>query len=128
MIPTTKTILLIDDDALVRETVRLTLAHAGFDVKVLEDLSSPEEAVRREKPDLVLMDLYMPNLDGLELCRRLKHDPATKSIPVVMFTASMEDIDKLSGAEAGAFDYITKPIEPKKLIEKITALLSKNAR
>jgi CheY-like chemotaxis protein len=122
-VPAPKKILLVDDDALVRETVRLALRHGGFDVRVAEEpLRAPEQA-RQDQPDLILMDLYMPQADGLELCRRLKKDPKTAQIPVVLFTGSDEAIDKLSGKEAGAFDYITKPIDARKLLDKIKEIL-----
>ena len=119
----TKKILIIDDDALVRETVSLALRHAGFDVSTLESPTLAQTVVRQGKPDLILLDLYMPELDGRELCRRLKEDPETKAIPVVVFTGSNETIDIVSGAAAGAFDYITKPIDPRALVAKISYLL-----
>lgn len=122
-VPVPKKILLVDDDALVRETVRLALRHGGYDVRVAEEPVKAPEQAKQEEPDLILMDLYMPNVDGLELCRRLKKDPKTAGIPVVLFTGSEEEIDKLSGKEAGAADYVNKPIDARKLLEKIKAIL-----
>ena len=122
-LPTPRKILLVDDDALVRETVRMALRHGGFDVRVAEDPARAPELAGADPPDLVLMDLYMPGMDGLELCRRMKKDPRTQAVPVVLFTGSDEEIDKLSGKEAGAFEYITKPIDARKLVAKIKSIL-----
>jgi DNA-binding response OmpR family regulator len=92
-------------------------------VRVAEDPAKAPELAKQDPPDLVLMDLYMPNIDGLELCRRLKSEPMTKNVKVVLFTGSDEEIDKLSGKEAGAFDYITKPIDARKLVARVQAIL-----
>src|ERR1044071_722143 len=110
-VPVPKKILLVDDDALVRETVRLALRHGGYDVRVVEEPAKAPDLAKQDQPDLILMDLYMPNVDGLELCRRLKKEPKTAKIPVVLFTGSEEEIDKLSGKEAGAAAYVNKPID-----------------
>jgi CheY-like chemotaxis protein len=119
-----KSILLVDDDALVRETVRLALRHSGFHVRVADEPAKADEIARQEQPDLILLDLYMPNVDGLELARRLRSDEKTKKIPIVLFSGSTEDIDKLSAQAIGLYDYIAKPIEAPKLIAKIKDILN----
>ncbi|MCX5794440.1 MAG: response regulator transcription factor [Elusimicrobia bacterium] len=118
-----KKILIIDDEDMVRETVTLALGHAGFDAEGLGDSAQAFDAIKKGQPDLVLLDLYMPEVSGFDLCRRLKADPATQAIPIVMFTGSNETVDVISGISAGAFEYITKPIDGEALIAKIRALL-----
>ncbi len=116
-------ILIIDDDVLVRESVRLSLKHEGFDAVTLESPVVADAVIRQTKPDLILMDLYMPDLNGLDLLRRLKADAELARIPVVIFTGSSETIDVLSGIQAGAFEYIAKPIDGRRLMEKIRQIL-----
>ncbi len=119
-----KKVLIIDDEDLVRETVILALGHAGFEAEGLADSVLAFDAIKKSQPDLVLLDIYMPEVSGLELCRRLKADPETRAVPIVMFTGSNETIDVISGISAGAFEYITKPIDGEALIVKIRSLLS----
>lgn len=121
-------ILIIDDDHLVRETVRLALKHAGFDVVTLEAPETARLVVRQSKPDCIIMDLYMPERNGLEICRELKQDEQTKDIPIMIFTGSTETIDVMSGIEAGAFTYVAKPIDGKVLVEKINQVLEKSKK
>jgi DNA-binding response OmpR family regulator len=119
-------ILIIDDDHLVRETVRLALKHAGFDVSTIESPEAARLVVRQSQPDAIIMDLYMPEKSGLELCRELKKDEKTKHIPIMIFTGSNETIDVLSGIEAGAFTYVTKPVDGRVLVDKISQMLKKD--
>ena len=119
-----KKVLIIDDEDLVRETEILALGHAGFEAEGLADSVLAFDAIKKSQPDLVLLDIYMPEVSGLELCRRLKADPETRAVPIVMFTGSNETIDVISGISAGAFEYITKPIDGEALIVKIRSLLS----
>ncbi len=116
---TKKKILIIDDDVLIRETVKIALEHEGFEVQVAPDGKRAFERVRGEKPDLIVLDLYMPGMNGWEFCRSLKGDPETKDIPVMIFTGSNETVDVVSGLEAGAFEYITKPVDGDLLVKKI---------
>lgn len=116
-------ILIIDDDILIRETVALALVGAGFEVVTLGDASSAMIDVRREQPALIILDLYMPHINGLDLCRALKEDAQTKHIPVMIFTGSNETVDVISGIDAGAFQYIKKPVDGSVLITKIKAML-----
>jgi DNA-binding response OmpR family regulator len=118
-----KKVLIIDDEDLARETVILALGHAGFQAEGLADARRAFDHIKKSRPDLVLLDLYMPEVSGFDLCRRLKADPETKAIPIVMFTGSNETVDVISGISAGAFEYITKPIDGEALIAKIRSML-----
>lgn len=117
--------MIVDDEILIRETVRLALEHAGYPVTVVEEASCAFEAVKKVRPALVLMDLYMPGLDGREVCRRLKADAGTKDIPIVLFTGSNEALDVVTGLDSGAVDYLTKPIDGEVLLRKIEGILKK---
>ena len=116
-------IIVVDDEVLIRETVRLSLEHAGFVVTVVEDPSKAFDAVKKALPALVLMDLYMPGFDGRDVCRKLKADAATKDIPVVLFTGSNEAVDVVTGLDSGAVEYLAKPIDGEVLVRKIRAIL-----
>jgi DNA-binding response OmpR family regulator len=116
-------VVIVDDDLLIRETVRLSLEHAGFGVHVVEDPSTALSFIRAEKPDLVVLDMYMGGTDGREIARGLKADPATAKVPVVFFTGSNEAVDVVTGLDAGAVDYIAKPIDGEVLVMKIRSIL-----
>jgi DNA-binding response OmpR family regulator len=116
-------ILIIDDEPLIREVVKLALDHADFDAVALESPKLAMTVIKQSKPDLVLMDLYMPELNGLDLVRALQADAATKRIPVIVMTGSNETIDNISAIQAGAFEYVAKPISAQALIEKIRRVL-----
>ncbi len=116
-------VVLVDDDALVRETVRLTLEHAGFAATAVGDASKAVEVVRAEKPDLLILDLYMPGADGREIARALKADPATAAVPILFFSASNEAVDVVTGLDSGGADYVAKPIDGEVLVRKIRSLL-----
>lgn len=116
-------ILVVDDEEDLLELVQYNLAKVGFQV---EGVSTGEDALRRAKanlPDLILLDLLLPAVDGLEVCKRLKSDPNTAHIPVVMLTARGEDSDVVSGLEIGADDYIIKPFRTSVLIARVRAVL-----
>ena len=121
-------VLVIDDDELVRETIRLALKHEGFDAVTAEAPVMGDVVARQTKPDLILLDLYMPEMNGLDLLRKLKADGATKDIPVVVFTGSSETIDVMSAIQSGAREYIAKPIDGRRLMEKIRQVLKMPAR
>ncbi len=120
-------IVVVDDDVLIRETMRLALDHAGFFVIAVGEPGRALATVRAEKPDLVIMDLYMPGFDGRELIRSMKADPEISSTPVILFTGSSEPIDVVSGLESGAMEYLAKPIDGEVLIGKIEHILAKKA-
>jgi len=118
-----KKILVVDDEANIRELVRFNLEKEGFTVIEAVDGVTAISTVRAEKPDLVVLDLMLPAIDGLEVCRVLKKDVATSGIPVIMLTAKAEEIDKILGLEMGADDYLTKPFSPRELLARIKAVL-----
>ena len=116
-------ILVVDDEDDLLELVRYNLAKAGYRVSCV---STGEEALshaRRQPPDLIVLDLMLPAVDGLEVCRRLKADAKTRDIPIIMLTAKSEESDVVRGLERGADDYITKPFSPRVLAARVKALL-----
>jgi len=115
-----KKILIIDDEAKIVEICQDYLKAAGFQVVTSLDGSAGLEKARIEKPDLVLLDLMLPGIDGLDICRELRRD--TK-IPIIMLTARVEETDKLIGLEIGADDYITKPFSPREMVARVRAVL-----
>lgn len=116
-------VVIVDDDVLIRETVRLTLEHEGFGATAIEDPATALARIKLEKPDLVVLDLYMGGVDGREIARALKKDPATAKIPIVFFTASNDAVDVVTGLDAGAVDYIAKPVDGEVLVIKIRHIL-----
>ncbi len=116
-------ILVVDDEEDILELVRYNLAKEGYQVKCV---TSGEQALQEAKdgfPDVILLDLMLPGLDGLDVCRRLKSDPVTNSIPIIMLTAKDEDADIVTGLELGAEDYVTKPFSPHVLLARLKACL-----
>jgi len=116
-------ILVVDDEEDLLELVRFNLAKEGYAVTCVTSGEEAIRAVRRDAPDLVVLDLMLPGCDGLEVCRRLKADPRTRETPIVMLTAKGEERDIVVGLERGADDYITKPFSPRVLSARIKALL-----
>jgi two-component system alkaline phosphatase synthesis response regulator PhoP len=116
-------IAVIEDEPDIREVVEYNLRRDGFQVSSAADGEAGLELVRRESPALVLLDLMLPGLDGLEVCRRLKSDALTRSIPVIMVTARGEESDVVIGLGIGADDYVTKPFSPKELLARVKAVL-----
>lgn len=116
-------IIIVDDDVLIRETVRLALDHAGYYVIAVGEPDRALAVMRAEKPDLVIMDLYMPGSDGRELIRALKADPELARTPVILFSGSDEAIDVVSGLQSGAVEYLGKPIDGEILLSKIKHIL-----
>ena len=125
--PMTK-ILLIEDNEMNRDMLSRRLAMRGFDVVVAIDGSSGAAAATTEQPDLILMDVSLPDIDGFEVTRLLRAQPATASIPVIALTAHTMETDRLRAAEAGCQDYDTKPVDLTRLLAKITALLPEARR
>jgi DNA-binding response OmpR family regulator len=115
-------ILVVEDEADILDVLEYTLAREGFRVLSTRDGSEATAIARREAPRLVLLDLMLPGLDGLEVCRRLKADAVTRDIPVVMLTAKGEESDIVLGLGLGADDYVTKPFSPRELGARIEAL------
>ena len=116
-------ILLIEDDGDMRELVAGHLEHSGFDVQRAEDGIKGQALALQYTPDLVLLDLMLPKVDGLTLCQRLRRDERTARIPILMLTALGSTKDKVSGFNSGADDYLAKPFEPKELALRIASIL-----
>ena len=118
-----ESILVVDDEEDVLELVRYNLDRSGYRV---ETASSGEEALakaRRKLPDLVILDLMLPGMDGLEVCKRLKNNVKTEGLPIIVLTAKGEETDVVTGLELGADDYVTKPFSPKVLIARVRRIL-----
>ena len=115
-----KKILVIDDEPKIVEICQDYLKAAGFDVVTASDGLRGLAAARREKPDLVVLDLMMPGMDGLDVCRTLRRE---SEVPIIMLTARVEESDKLIGLELGADDYITKPFSPRELVARVRVVL-----
>jgi len=120
-------ILVIENEQDIQELIAYNLAREGYRVVRAVTGEDGLACARREPPALVLLDLMLPGVDGLEVCRQLKHSPATRAIPIVMLTAKGEESDIVAGLEMGADDYIAKPFSPKVLIARIRAVLRRKA-
>jgi two-component system phosphate regulon response regulator PhoB len=116
-------ITIVEDEPDIVEVLRYNLEKEGYEVEVLARGDEALPAIRRQTPDLLLLDLMLPGLDGLELTRSLKRDPATAHIPLVMLTARGEELDRIVGLELGADDYIPKPFSPREVVLRIKAVL-----
>lgn len=119
----TTRITIVEDEPDIAEILQYNLEQAGFEVEVQREGDRALAAIRRRVPDLVLLDLMLPGLDGLELTRMLKRDPATTGVPVIMLTAKGGETDRIVGLELGADDYITKPFSPREVVLRVKAVL-----
>jgi two-component system phosphate regulon response regulator PhoB len=120
---TRETILVIEDERDIVELIRYNLQREGFQVKAAYDGETGLHSVQRDLPDLILLDLMLPKLDGLEVCKRVKENERTAHIPIVMVTAKSEESDIVVGLSLGADDYITKPFSPGVLVARVKAVL-----
>jgi len=121
------TILVVEDEQDIADLVKYHLAKAGLTARVVGDGKHALELIQREPPDLVILDLMLPGLDGLEVCRRLRGAPATQGIPVVILTAKGEEVDRIVGLEMGADDYLPKPFSPRELVARVKSVLRRMA-
>jgi two-component system phosphate regulon response regulator PhoB len=121
----TKRILVIEDEVDIAELIRYNLESSGFHVLALNEGRHILPHVRQFKPHIVLLDLMLPDVDGLDLCKRLKHDPSFNAIPIIMVTAKGTETDRIVGFELGADDYIVKPFSPRELILRVKAVISR---
>jgi len=122
------TILLVDDEPDILEFVGFNLEKEGFNIVKAESGQEAIEQAKKVKPDLILLDVMMPEMDGIETCEKLRSIPELKNIVVAMLTARGEDYSQIAGFEAGADDYIAKPIKPKVLLSRIKALIKRSSR
>jgi two-component system cell cycle response regulator DivK len=125
--PTAPKVLVVEDNEVNRDMLTRRLQRRGFDVVVAVDGGEAQSVVEKERPDLILMDMSLPVMDGWEVTRRLKADPATSAIPIIALTAHAMAGDRERALEAGCDDYDTKPIELPRLLEKVAALLGGNS-
>ncbi len=116
-------ILVIEDEPDIAEVLQYNLAKEGFEVEMARRGDAGLEAVRRDAPDLIVLDPMLPGIDGLELTRMLKRDSATAKLPIVMLTARGEELDRIVGLELGADDYIAKPFSPREVVLRVKAVL-----
>ena len=121
------TILVVEDEPDIAELVKYHLDKAGFPARVVADGKQALDLIVREQPALVVLDLMLPGLDGMEVCRRLRASPATRGIPVIMLTAKAEEVDRIVGLEMGADDYVPKPFSPRELVARVKAVLRRAA-
>ena len=124
--PVARKILVVDDEAVLVETIAYNLEQAGYQVVTAADGVSALEAARSEHPDLIILDIMLPGMDGLELCRQLRREDATARVPIIMLTAKTEEIDKVVGLEVGADDYVTKPFGRRELLARVRALIRRS--
>lgn len=122
------TIAVVEDDTDICEILQYNLQQEGFDVSVFQNGKQALNAIQKKPPDLILLDLMLPEMDGLEITRFLRKDEKTASIPLIMITARSEEMDILHGLEQGADDYVTKPFRPKEVIARVKALLRRHYR
>ncbi|HZP30960.1 MAG TPA: response regulator [Acidimicrobiia bacterium] len=122
-----KRLLVIEDDVDIRELVAFKLTQVGYEVEAFEDPREAVEAALHQPPDLVVLDIMMPAMSGLEVCRRLRAEPATAVTPIVMLTAKAQEADVERGFAAGATDYVVKPFSPRELVSRVDAILSRAA-
>lgn len=116
-------ILVVDDDREVVRLIRAYLEQAGFEVLAAHDGDTAVHVIRRERPDLLLLDLMLPGKDGWAITRLVRGDPALAHIPIIMLTARVDDTDKIVGLELGADDYVTKPYNPREVVARVRARL-----
>ena len=121
-------ILIVEDDEATVELIKFTLASKGFEAIVASDGAEAMRAVRKEKPDLIVLDIMLPTMDGFQVCMLLKHNVEYRDIPIIILSAKVRKEDISEGYEKGADEYITKPFEPSHLIERIKFFLKKGEK
>ncbi|MCK9582092.1 MAG: response regulator transcription factor [Endomicrobiales bacterium] len=123
-----KLIAIVDDEEDILELVAINLRKSGFEPKVFADGAKFFKFIAKQKPELVILDIMLPDMDGFEICRNLKKDSRYDLIPIIMLTAKADETDKILGLEFGADDYVTKPFSPKELVARVKAVLRRNER
>ena len=120
-------ILVVDDDQKIVRLVRSYLEQANFQVLTANDGETALHSIRRDRPDLVVLDLMLPDRDGWEITRLVRNDPALAKLPIIMLTARVEDTDRIVGLELGADDYIAKPFNPREVVARVRAVLRRTS-
>lgn len=118
-------ILVVDDEPEAVELVAFNLKQSGFEVSTASDGAQALNKARRIQPNLVILDVMMPEIDGMEVCKLMRRDPATSSIPIIMLTAKASEVDRVLGLELGANDYVVKPFSPRELVLRVKKLLDR---
>lgn len=121
--PLTKSILIIEDETPIREMIRFVLENAGFSVVEAEDGKQAELKMAQSLPQLILLDWMLPNISGVDITKRIRANPITQDIPIIMLTAKAEENSRIRGLESGADDYVVKPFSPKELVARIKTVL-----
>ena len=116
-------ILVVDDEIYIVHILDFSLGMEGYEVVTALDGEQALEKLKSDKPDLIVLDIMMPKLDGYEVCKAIKSSPETRQIPVILLSAKGRNVDQKLGFDVGADDYITKPFSPRKLVERINQLL-----
>ena len=117
-------ILVVEDELSLRETLEYNLARQGYQVRTATDGLTAVDLARRDRPDLIVLDLMLPGLDGLEVCRVLRQE---MNVPIIMLTARTEEVDRIVGLELGADDYVVKPFSPRELVARVKAVLRRGS-
>jgi two-component system phosphate regulon response regulator PhoB len=120
-------VLIVEDDTDILQLLSYNIQASGFGILTSRDGLDALNVARRHSPDLIVLDLMLPNLDGFEVCKELKRDSNTKHIPILMLTARGEEVDRIVGLELGADDYVVKPFSPRELILRIRAILRRSS-
>jgi DNA-binding response OmpR family regulator len=115
--------VVVEDEPDIRQLVVLHLAREGFGCRTAATGAEALREVRAQRPDLLILDLMLPEMDGLEVCRRLRADPTCAALPIIMLTAKADEVDRVVGLEVGADDYVVKPFSPKELVARVRAVL-----
>src|SRR6516225_8919240 len=121
-------IVMIEDEPDIVQLVRYNFRKEGFELESFSRGKDGFEHLRRNQPDLVLIDILLPDLDGFEICKRLRADDRLRSVPVIFLTAKGEEIDRVLGLEIGADDYVVKPFSPRELVARVKAVLRRQER
>ena len=121
-------IVVVEDDLDIAQLLALTMKKAGFEVVVTENGYDGLSLIRQHMPDLVVLDLMIPGIDGFEVCKELKRDPKTGAVPILILTARGEEIDRIIGLELGADDYVVKPFSPRELLLRVRAILRRSGQ
>ena len=118
-------VLVVDDEEYIQHILNFSFGAEGYDVVTAADGEEGIRKAKSEKPDIIVLDIMMPKMDGYEACKRLKTDPSTKSIPVILLTAKGREVDRKLGSQAGADDYVVKPFSPGRLIERVEGMMKR---
>ena len=116
-------VLIVEDEPEIAELIEFHLSREGLNCSIIHSGRAALDAIQRNPPNLIVLDRMLPDVDGIDVCRKLKSEPSTRNIPIIMVTAKGEDADVISGIEVGAEDYVVKPFSPKVLVARVTSIL-----